>query len=113
MKIYEVSEELKRYARLVVSQAQDRGLLPKPERCQICGYDRQMLAEEKADRVCWGSDAKADKNLLDSHHPNYFQPFVVWHLCRKCHKTLHERQRTKKIAVIDLRMAKALIFSGE
>lgn len=111
MKIYAISEEIKKYARMVVTQAQNSGLLPKPERCCICGYDRIMLAEEKTRNTVWGFDKKAESNLLDSHHPNYFTPLVVWHLCRKCHKKLHRKQIEHKMAILNIQLAKKLFYA--
>jgi hypothetical protein len=49
------------------------GKILRPEACQEC---------ERSDVV------------LDGHHENYNQPLNVMWLCRKCHRSLHERKKS-------------------
>lgn len=44
-----------------------KGLIAKPDRCQICGEQGQ----------------------LEAHHFNYAKALEVWWFCKKCHRQVH------------------------
>jgi hypothetical protein len=53
------------------------GRLARPTHCSIC--------------QCAGSNDWRSDDAVWLHNEDYGNPFDVYHLCRRCHRTLHER----------------------
>ena len=63
-----------RWATLPIQrEAIANGTLPRPRNCSICG-------------ATWSRD-----NPVWLHDENYADPLAAYHLCRRCHRTLHQR----------------------
>lgn len=51
------------------------GAIAKPSTCSICGI----------------TPRDGSRNSVWLHDENYAEPLAAYHVCRKCHRTLHDR----------------------
>ncbi|KQS03552.1 hypothetical protein ASG11_04195 [Sphingomonas sp. Leaf357] len=58
-------------------QAIRDGRIAKPTRCSICGFAP--------------ADHLGTTNTVWLHDENYADPLAAYHVCRSCHRTLHDR----------------------
>ncbi len=66
---------LRREAHKLLKEAVRRGLIIRPDECEICGTE------------CHGAQ-------LHAHHDDYERPYGVRWLCRRCHYDLHREDRS-------------------
>ena len=73
-KIYEATQRgtVKRKARLATMYAERKGILVRPNNCEVCGSNYR----------------------IEAHHDDYTNPLVVRYLCKKCHAAIHRDQET-------------------
>ncbi len=72
-------ETEKNTARQSVNRAIKRGILIRPDRCEICGI--------------------SDKKLV-AHHPDYNQHLTVLWICSPCHSAVHYDKKESKQCLI-------------
>lgn len=74
-------QEMKERAHGLVSEAVNKGILCRPDTCEICGLE---------------------KDQIHGHHADYSKPLEVQWLCRSCHMRIHSDQRPKVATIVKL-----------